>query len=359
MRAITSTTTDAEPTTFPLRVLRQDRPLPRRMAEGGVVLGRAARGADVIYASGLYARSAVAASAQRKPLVLKLTNDPAFERARTLGLFDGTLEDFQHPQRHPGITALKLVRRWTLANATRVIVPSQYLARIVSDWSSTAPSPVIIHNPRPDLRPSASREQLRQRFGLRRFTTVFAGRFVAQKNLTAAIDAFSRQQAGDLVLIGDGPERTSLEARVKELQLQDRVRVVPAVPRQDVLDWFAAADLAVLPSAWENYPHSAVEALTVGTPVLATAVGGVPEIVCDGETGLLVPPGDVDALASALERCVRDPDFMSRLRTTSRCRPAGVSDVEAFSQLECVLRTASSPDQAALTWTDRIPPVSH
>ena len=74
---------------------------------------------------------------------------------------------------------------------------------------------------------------------------------------------------------------------------------VGALPRDRVLRRLAGAHAALLPSLWENLPHAAVEALSVGTPVVATSVGGVPEVVRDGVNGLLVPPGDVASLAGA------------------------------------------------------------
>ena len=84
------------------------------------------------------------------------------------------------------------------------------------------------------------------------------------------------------------------------------MRFLGSVPRETVLRLFRAADASVLPSAWENFPHTVVEALAVGWPVIATAVGGVPEVVRDGENGLLVPPGDAAALAAAIERFFGD-----------------------------------------------------
>ena len=80
-----------------------------------------------------------------------------------------------------------------------------------------------------------------------------------------------------------------------------------------VLRAFAGARAAVLPSLWENLPHAAVEALAVGAPVVATAVGGVPEVIHDDENGLLVPPGDVAALAAALRRMLADDELHDRL----------------------------------------------
>jgi glycosyltransferase involved in cell wall biosynthesis len=91
------------------------------------------------------------------------------------------------------------------------------------------------------------------------------------------------------------------------------VRFLGAGTRDDVVTLFRAVDAAVLTSAWENLPHTLLEALAVGTPVIATTVGGIPEIVVDGENGLLVPPRDVDAIAWAIERIIRDDELRRSL----------------------------------------------
>ena len=128
----------------------------------------------------------------------------------------------------------------------------------------------------------------------------FAGRINAQKALDVLLEALAQVDGPTLALAGDGPERERLEARATELGLDGRVRFLGARTRTEVLELFRAADASVLTSAWENFPHTVVEALAVGTPVLGTAVGGVAEVVRDGENGLLVPAGDPSAFAGAL-----------------------------------------------------------
>src|SRR4029450_3171936 len=129
----------------------------------------------------------------------------------------------------------------------------------------------------------------------------------------------ARVDAASLVVLGDGPERPRLEARRDELGLGDRVRFLGTGTRSDVVRLFRAADVALLTSAWENLPHTVLEALAAGTPVVATAVGGVPEVVREGENGLLVPAGDVAAIAGAIDRLSRDED----LRATLAAQAAG------------------------------------
>ena len=104
------------------------------------------------------------------------------------------------------------------------------------------------------------------------------------------------------------------KAGPRELGLDGRVRFLGARSRTEVLELFRAADASVLSSAWENFPHTVVEALAVGTPVIGTAVGGVAEVVRDGENGLLVAPGDPAAFAEALRRYLGDAELRERLR---------------------------------------------
>ncbi len=81
-----------------------------------------------------------------------------------------------------------------------------------------------------------------------------------------------------------------------------------------MLELFRAADASLLSSAWENFPHTVVEALAVGTPVIATRTGGVAEVLEDGVNGLVVEPGDADALTGAIERFFADEGLAARLR---------------------------------------------
>ncbi len=170
----------------------------------------------------------------------------------------------------------------------------------------------------------------------------FAGRLGPQKSVGTALEALARVDEVALVIAGDGPDRAALERRARELGLEERVRFLGAVPRDQVLRLFRAADASLLSSAWENFPHTVVEALAVGCPVIATAVGGVPEVVRDGVNGLLVAPGDPAALASALERFYADPELRSRLAEAAVASVDGYSENAVFTRIEEELTKAAS-----------------
>jgi len=170
---------------------------------------------------------------------------------------------------------------------------------------------------------------------------VFAGRLSLQKSLDVLLQAVAGCDRVSLVLAGDGPERARLDALVAELALGDRVRFLGPQPRETVLALLAAADVEVLSSGWENFPHSLIEGLAVGTPVIATGVGGVTEIVTDGENGLLVPPGDPEAFASAIRRFFADEALRKRLRTAAPGSVARFAPEPVYARLEALLEEAA------------------
>jgi glycosyltransferase involved in cell wall biosynthesis len=106
--------------------------------------------------------------------------------------------------------------------------------------------------------------------------------------------------AARLILIGEGTERGALERLARQEGVADHVEFLGPRPQPVVAEWIAAADLLCLPSHAEGSPNVVVEALASGTPVVASRVGGIPDLVDDGVNGLLVTPGDPAALASAL-----------------------------------------------------------
>jgi glycosyltransferase involved in cell wall biosynthesis len=142
------------------------------------------------------------------------------------------------------------------------------------------------------------------------------GRLYPQKgyeHLIRAIALLKRDSANPIrcVIVGHGPEEERLQALIDELDVAEEVRLVGR--RQDVADVIGAFDVAVLPSNWEGLPLAVIEYMAAGAPIVATAVGGVPELIEDGVSGLLVKPGDSLKLAAAIGRLLDDRELASRL----------------------------------------------
>src|SRR6185295_14097664 len=297
---------------YPVRWVARRSPL--RHVRSAQLVRAAARRADVVYATSMIRRAAVGARLARRPLVVKLVSDEVFERAARSGRYLGTLDQFQRVRGGGRLRFLRATRTAALKGARHVFCPSSYLRDVALHWGLDAARVTVLSNPAPTIPPMPTREELRAEFELDGNVVVFAGRLGPQKAVDVLLDALRRVSDVSFVIAGDGPERSALEQRALELGLESRGRFLGSVPRETVLRLFRAADASVLPSAWENFPHTVVEALAIGCPVIATAVGGVPEVVHDGENGMLVPPGDPAILAAALEQFFRDASLRERLR---------------------------------------------
>lgn len=180
---------------------------------------------------------------------------------------------------------------------------------------------------------------------------VAAGRLSPEKGFDVLTDAAAEvvraEPSTGFVLFGEGAMRADLERRVAALGLAGRF-VLPGF-RDDLDSLLPAADVAVLPSFTEGLPNVALEASAAGVPVVATAVGGTPEVVADRETGLLVPPADPAALAAALLTLLRDPATRSRMGAAGRrrMRERFTFAAQADAYLALFARFCSSPAVAA------------
>ncbi|MDO9004528.1 MAG: glycosyltransferase [Aquabacterium sp.] len=139
---------------------------------------------------------------------------------------------------------------------------------------------------------------------------VYVGRLIEAKGLRELIDAFERLAQRDpgvrLTLIGEGALRDELQATAQQRGMGDKVILTGGLLPQQVAEWMSNAELVVLPSWSEGYPNVLVEALACGCPVVATRVGGIPEIINDSN-GVLVPTKNTAALENGLEQALRHP----------------------------------------------------
>lgn len=161
---------------------------------------------------------------------------------------------------------------------------------------------------------------------------VCVARHVVVKNIQLLLRAcgilLSRSVPFRCVILGDGPCRQELEALSVELGLGGIVQMPGAAEQRDVLRWLQQADIAALSSANEGLPVCLMEAGACGLPVVATSVGGVPELIEHGLTGLLTQPGDPAAFANALQQLLLDPALRSKMGSAARSR------IEEFFSLD-------------------------
>jgi glycosyltransferase involved in cell wall biosynthesis len=321
---------------YPVHWASRRTPLVWRHIAAARLIRKLAARADVVYTTGIIGRSGLGAALAGTPTVVKLTSDPVFERSLRWGLFGHDLAAFQDA-RGLRIGVLRRARDLVLDRARRIIVPSEALTKLVVAWGVPSEKITVIRNPVSVPEGLPDREELRRRHGFEGPTLVFAGRLVPQKSIDIALEAVRRNPDVKLLLAGEGPYHDRLVRLAAELGIDGRAPFLGPQPRRTVFELLRAADAALLSSSWENFPHMAVEALAVGTPVIATDAGGVTEILRDGWNGLLVPIRDPEALSGAIRRYLDDPALQERLRAETVGSVAQFDPETAYGQLERVL----------------------
>jgi len=173
---------------------------------------------------------------------------------------------------------------------------------------------------------------------------LFLGRIEKDKGTLELCEALGLMAdlPGWRATIAGAGEVEALRARLKELGLEGRVAVPGWQGAADVARLLSEADILTLPSFVENQPISIIEGMAAGLAVVATPVGAVEDIVSDGETGLLVPPGDVPALRNALSRLVEEPELRRRMGEAGKARHRASLDVVPFADALCDIWRAAA-----------------
>ena len=227
---------------------------------------------------------------------------------------------------------------WALPQATAVVAVSRPLAEeVVALGVARERVHVVMNGVDGDLFQPRDREAARAELGLPAGPmALYVGNLKPEKGVLDLPPAWTKvvQARPDarLVIVGDGPLGGELRAAVETLG--DRVRIVPRRPLAEIPTWMAAADLLVLPSHAEGTPNVVLEALTSGRRVVATAVGGVPDLITSDELGQLAPPSDPDALAAAI---VRSLDSQYNPATVSALGARGGWDASATALYEVLV----------------------
>ena len=247
---------------------------------------------------------------------------------------------YTRPKWHRRLANWWLARRHTGA----IIAGSEEIRRDILRYDHVRPELVEVIPNAVDLSRSASaltREAARERLGLAAEAYVLGtvGRLEEQKGHRFLLDALDRLRAQGLdavlLLVGGGREEAALREQAARLALGERVCFLGM--RDDLGDLFRAMDLFVMPSLWEGLSLAMLSAMAAGLPVVATHVGGVPEVLGDDERGFVLPPGDAAALAERIAWCHAHPDAAARAGTAGAAHVrANYSDAALVKRVEAV-----------------------
>lgn len=268
----------------------------------------AARGVDIVYAQDTVSvglPAALAAMLMRKKLLVRVPGDYAWEQARQRFGVSDELDEFQKKSYGLRVGFLRAVQKFVVRRANAVVVPSDYMKRLVGNWGT----PERVHRIYSSIEPPTTVPPTERPEG---FLVVSAGRRVPWKGFEALERVVAREEKWHLF-------------------------IATGLPRVQGLGWIQAADVFVLNSTYEGLSHLLVEAMTLGTPIVATNVGGNPEVV--GECGLLVPAKDDEALYAAIKHVEQNRVAASARAAQGLVRAKNFSIDTALGELAQLLRT--------------------
>ncbi len=292
----------------PFRTVRHLPPVVRHAAYFFKMLS-AAGGADVVYAQDVVSvglPAALAAMVARKPFVVRVPGDYAWEQARQRFGVSDELDTFQHTRYGLRTELLRSIQKFVVNRAKKVVVPSRYMERIVSGWTDAKKITVIYSSidvpiPAPISRPDG-------------FLIVSSGRRVPWKHFDAIERVVAREPQWHFYLAEN-------------------------LPREAALGWVKAADVFVINSTYEGLSHALIEAMMLGTPVVATRVGGNPELIEHGVEGLLIPAKDDEALYAALKHIAEHKEETAARAQAARVKTKAFSIDTTISQIAALLKT--------------------
>ena len=286
----------------------------------------------------------------RVPYVLRVSGDYAWERAALGDEEPEPPHEFVVREGHDRVTRLlQAVQARVARRACAITTPSRYLKDVIAAWGVDDERITVVYNPGPQPQGSAARATARAALGYddRTPLVVTAGRCIPLKRFDGVIDAFTsvREHVSDarLAVVGDGPLLPVLKEQAGMFPA-GAVNFPGRVDAGTMQQYLAAADVFVLNSTHETFPHMLLEAIAAGAPVVACPVGGNPEIIKSaGAGGVLVPSGDTAALAAAITRLLVEPGYASQVRerasaTLERFRQSGI-----IEQIAPILVDAAAP----------------
>lgn len=191
---------------------------------------------------------------------------------------------------------------WAANNAGAIITVCQSLKdRLIDLGVSEQKITVLTNGVDTELFQPGNKQALRKQHQIIQPTLLFVGNLIPLKGVDLIIQALTTLPNYALIIIGEGPEKVNLEQLATTLQVMNRITFIKNISQAQLVDYYTMADILLLPSSREGCPNVLLEALSCGTPVITTAVGGTPDIVSDPVAGVLIEQRNSDTLVSAIQ----------------------------------------------------------
>lgn len=284
------------------------------------------RNADIIYALdalGAGVPAGLAAKILRKRFFLRIAGDRAWETASQKFGITESLDTFSASSAYSfPVQCLKMGQKLGAKLAEKIIVPSEYLKIVVSNWGVSKEKIRVIYNAFEPVFLGESKAEIRKELSFEGTVLLSSGRFVPWKGFEALIQAMPRilREVPDAVLyiIGDGPGKDRLLELSYEFRKEGKVVLLPALPKKTLARYIKAADVFILNTFYEGFSHQLLEVMSIGTPLVTTVVGGNPELVESEKEGLLIQYNDREAILRATLRILQEDGLAAKLSLAAK-----------------------------------------
>jgi len=238
----------------------------------------------------------VAAKILRKPFLIRVAGDYAWEQAAGRFGVKDSIDDFQNKRYSWQIELLRKIQRATVRNADCAITPSKYFRNLVASWNKNKDNVVTIYNGINfnDVSPNDGSFESK--------TMISAGRLVPWKGFDTLIETMNDLPDWKLFIAGNGPDKERLRKVISDQNLANRVFLLGDMIRADLIQKMQACQLFILNTSFESFSFQIVEAMFAGTPVISTNIGNISEIVDNGENGLLIQPNNKAEILEAIQK---------------------------------------------------------
>jgi len=254
--------------------------------------------------------SILASKILRKPIVIRVPGDFAWEQGVQRFKVKENIDDFQKKKYGFRVELLRSIQKFVIKKANFVITPSNYLKNIVSNWGVKDVNLARVYNG----------VSIPERIFLKEFskkTIVSSGRLVPWKGFDILINCIAKVDA-NLIIIGDGGDKERLEKLVRENNVSEKVSFTGSLKREELLSYISGSNLFVLPSSFESFSFQLVEAMMLGSVVVALDAGNLKEIIKNGENGILIDQKDIDKLPEILNTLLNDKNLTKKLSENAK-----------------------------------------
>jgi len=303
------------------------------------------RDCDVVFAQNLFSVGIAGfflSKIFQKRFVVRIVGDYAWEQSLKRGWFKGGIEEFQKATSFK-INILKSLQKYLASATDCIITPSFYLKKIISGWGIKEEKIKVIYNAREEFgKINISKKEAQKRIGVEGDIILSVGRLTSWKGFDGLIeimpDLLKQNPNFKLVIVGEGEEREHLKSLVSKFNLEKFVFLKGKVNHQFLPFYFKSADIFVLNTFHEGFPHVVLEAMENEVAVITTKRGGNVEIVEDGVNGILVEYQNKPQLKEAILKLWEDKDLRERLVRNAKKTLQRFNWKEIFEKTEKILK---------------------